>query len=261
MTQERRVSTKRGRLFVKIWDSETAQAGESAPIVLFHDSLGCVELWRDFPEQLSQATGRSVMAYDRLGFGRSDPHPGQLNSHFIREEIDDAFPALREELGFDHFVAFGHSMGGAMAAVCAGKFQSQCRGLVTESAQAFVEDRTLEGIRQAQRAFDDKGQLERLRKYHGDKASWVLRAWIDTWFSPEFRGWSLDTDLPLVRCPVLAIHGENDEYGSIRHPERIGALVEGAATVEILRNCGHVPHREQPGIVLNAVQAFLLDCR
>jgi pimeloyl-ACP methyl ester carboxylesterase len=257
MIEERWLNGDLGRLFVKTWGTELPAASGSAPIVLFHDSLGCVELWRDFPDRLAAATGRVVIAYDRLGFGQSDPHPGRLRGNFVRAEIDQVFPMLLQQLGLDDFVAFGHSVGGAMATVCAGKFPQQCRALVTESAQAFAEDRTLEGIRNAKRAFENEGQLERLRKYHGDKASWVLSAWTDTWLAPDFSSWSLDADLPLVRCPVLAIHGEHDEYGSIRHPERIGALVGGPATVEILPNCGHVPHREKADIVIGAVRNFL----
>lgn len=225
--------------------------------MLLHDSLGCVELWRDFPERLSQATGRGVVAYDRLGFGKSDPHPGTLTLSFISEEASGSFSALRDRLELERFVAFGHSVGGAMAAVCAATFPGQCRALVTESAQAFVEDRTLEGIRNAKQAFVQQGQLDRLKKYHGDKAAWVLSAWVDTWLCAGFQGWNLDEDLPLVRCPVLAIHGAQDEYGSIRHAERIAALAGGAVITELLLDCGHVPHREQMSTVIDAVKAFL----
>ncbi|MFO1154976.1 MAG: alpha/beta hydrolase [Rhodospirillales bacterium] len=256
MRQERWIITGQGRLFATSWGYDQEAEMRRAPVVLFHDSLGCVELWRDFPKRLSQATGRGVIAYDRLGCGRSDAREGELNIDFIREEAR-TFQVLREQLGFDSFVAFGHSVGGGMAVVCAGTFPTQCRALVTESAQAFVEDRTIKGILDAEQAFAAEGTLNRLRRYHGDKAAWVLRAWIDTWLSPAFADWTLDDDLRRVRCPLLAIHGENDEYGSNRHPERIGALTSGPAVLRILADCGHIPHREKENVVLDAVGAFL----
>jgi pimeloyl-ACP methyl ester carboxylesterase len=123
--------------------------------------------------------------------------------------------------------------------------------------QPLVEERTRDGIRVAEKVFAQPDQFERLRKYHGDKAEWALNAWVGTWLSPDFAGWSLDLDLPHVRCPVLAIHGEDDEYGSVAHPRRIASLVAGPATVEIIPGCGHVPHRECEGHLVDRVCAFL----
>ncbi|WP_321812630.1 MULTISPECIES: alpha/beta hydrolase [unclassified Burkholderia] len=276
VTEETWVETPQGRLFAKRWRGVPAQATAAtgpaapvqaapmpaapmpaAPIVLLHDSLGCVELWRDFPAQLARATQRDVIAYDRLGFGRSDRHPGQLGTTFVRDEADQGFRALLERFGIDAFVAFGHSVGGGMAVGCAAAYPARCRALVTVAAQAFVEDRTLDGIREAGQQFDAPGQLERLVRYHGDKAEWVLRAWVGTWLSPAFRGWSLDDALPRVRCATLAIHGEQDEYGSDVHPKRIAARVAGPSSFLLLDGCGHMPHRERSGDVLAAVATFL----
>lgn len=254
-TTENRIHTSRGRLFVKRWVARNDAT--RAPVVLFHDSLGSVELWRDFPERLALATGRDVVAYDRPGFGRSDPRHDTLHANFIRDEAAGALPAVLEQLAAKAFVAFGHSVGGAMATACAAAFPERCRALVTEAAQTFVEDRTLEGIRNAREAFTQPGQLERLEKYHGDKAAWVLRAWIDTWLSDDFQCWNLDDELRRVRCPVLALHGDSDEYGSARHLERFAALPAGPVVTRLLPGCGHVPHREQPDAVIDAVQAFL----
>ncbi|WP_290653181.1 alpha/beta hydrolase [Aquisalimonas sp.] len=251
------VNIPQGRVFVKIWGAGDESSAEDVSIILLHDSLGCVELWRDFPERLALATGGRVIAYDRLGFGQSDPYPGALGLDFVSEEASGPFSAVCDHLGLGHFVAFGHSVGGSMAAVCAATYPARCCALVTESAQAFVEERTLEGIREAWQEFMQEGQLERLKKYHGDKAAWVLSAWVDTWLSDGFRHWNLDAYLPLVRCPVLVIHGEQDEYGSVLHPERIASLTAGRAVAEILPNCGHVPHREQEATVINTVKAFL----
>ena len=225
--------------------------------MLFHDSLGCVDLWRDFPAELCLATGRRVIAYDRLGFGRSDPRTDPPSLDFVAEEAALYFPVIREQLGLERFIAFGHSVGGGMALHCAARFAEHCEALVTEAAQVFAEDRTLEGIREAKGQFKDPAQLERLAKYHGQKAKWVLDAWTETWLHPGFASWSLDGVLPQVRCPVLAIHGELDEYGSTRHPRLIGERCGGLAQVEVLADTRHVPHRERAEAVLRLVSEFV----
>jgi len=254
---ERAVPTPRGRLHAVEWSPADAAAPARTPLVLLHDSLGCVALWRDFPDALARATGRRVIAYDRLGFGRSDPHPGALPASFIHDEAREGFRHLRAAFALDRFIAFGHSVGGGMAVGCAAVHPEACEGLVAMSAQAFVEDRTRQGIRAAREAFARPGQVERLAKYHGDKARWVLGAWIDTWLAPGFAGWTLDDDLRRVRCPSLVLHGDCDEYGSALHPRRIAARVAGPASLHLLEGCGHVPQREQPDAVLSKVRHWL----
>lgn len=254
VTRDHQIETPCGALFARRWTpSETA----GNPIVLMHDSLGCVALWRDFPAQLAECTGREVIAYDRLGFGESEPSARMLGAGFIADEVEMGFVPLRTQLEIDRLVLFGHSVGGAMAAVCAARFPEACEALITESAQAFAEERTLSGIREARDAFAEPGQLERLARYHGDKANWVLSAWVDTWLSGPFRSWTLDEVLPLVRCPLLALHGECDEYGSRAHPDRFVALSGGEAQALLIPDCGHVAHKEKPAVVLKAVADFL----
>jgi pimeloyl-ACP methyl ester carboxylesterase len=255
-TQEHWVELPQGRLFARSRVPEAAEAGRAA-ILLFHDSLGCVALWRDFPERLAEVTGRRVVAYDRLGFGRSDPHPGPLAPDFITAEATGSVPALCAQLGLEALVPFGHSVGGAMAVAVAARWPERCSAVITMAAQAFVEDRTTAGVREARDAFRAPGQIERLARHHGTKARWVLESWTGTWLSPRFAGWTLDADLACIRCPLLALHGDRDEYGSRRHPERIVAHAGGPAAMEIIADCGHLPHREQPEAAIRAVARFL----
>jgi pimeloyl-ACP methyl ester carboxylesterase len=225
--------------------------------VLLHDSLGCVELWRDFPARLAAATGRRVIAYDRLGFGRSGARVYPPSFDFIAEEATTGFAALRERLGLERFAVLGHSVGGGMAVNIAARHAQACTALVTIAAQAFVERRTLDGLHAARAAFAEPGAVERLARYHGDKARWVLSAWLDTWLDPAFADWSLAPVLPRVRCPLLVLHGELDEYGSTAHPRLIGELAGQPAGVQILPGVGHVPQREQPDEVVRRVATFL----
>ncbi|WP_313069692.1 alpha/beta hydrolase [Melaminivora sp.] len=251
-----RIATRHGHVLARRWQPPPARA-PAAPIVLLHDSLGCIALWRDFPALLAQSTGRAVIAYDRPGFGQSEPRSDRLPADFVAREAVEAFAAVREQLGLEDFIVFGHSVGGGMAVHCAARYPKACRALITESAQAFVEERTREGIRQAQAAFADPGERARLQRHHGDRTDWVLDAWIGTWLSPRFADFSLRDVLPQVRCPALVLHGSEDEYGSEAHPRLIAGHLGGPAQVHILPGTGHVPHRECPQQVLGLVTDFL----
>jgi len=237
--------------------------GPLPPIVLLHDSLGAVSLWRDFPLQLSQRSGRAVVAYDRYGFGQSSARQDRLATGFIAGEARPWLQAVLQQLGLAQVVLFGHSVGGGMAVSAAAAMPEQVVAVITESAQAFVEDRTLQGIRQAHQQFADPAQLARLARHHGQdpgQAQWVLDAWTETWLAPQFANWSLALPLARLRCPVLAIHGDQDEYGSLAHPAMIATQPQafpGQGHSLILQGCGHVPHREQPDAVLRAVVDFL----
>lgn len=250
------VETSGGQIFTRKW--EPGGEGRAAPpFILLHDSLGSVELWRDFPERLADATGRAVIAYDRLGFGRSDERRDRSNAGFVSHEGRQSLPALMPTFGFTRAILLGHSVGGGMAVAAAAAMPERVEAVITLAAQAFVEDRTLEGIRTAKAQFAAPGQVERLARYHGDKARWVLDAWIETWLSDAFAPWTIDEELRGLKCPILAIHGESDEYGSRAHPERIGRLSASFSDVHLLNGCGHFPHREKPDVVLNAIAAFL----
>ena len=245
-----------GRLFAREWPAADADVAQP-PLVLLHDSLGSVALWREFPALLAVATGRRVIAYDRAGFGQSDARAAPPSFDFIVEEATTWFPIVRRHFGIDHFAVLGHSVGGGMAVNIAARHSDSCTALVTIAAQAFVEDRTLAGLRAARVSFAEPGALERLARHHGDKAAWVLSAWLDTWLDPAFAHRSLARVLPGVRCPVLAMHGELDEYGSSAHPAMIARLAGGPARMEMLAGLGHVPQRERPEEIVRRVATFL----
>ncbi len=256
ISHEQYIQTQQGQLYSKCWQVEGSL---KAPIILIHDSLGCVALWRDFPAQLAQVTQRSVIAYDRLGFGQSSVHPKSLALDFVVTEATHAFQAVLQAFDIDEFVVFGHSVGGGMAVACAATYPQQCVALITEAAQAFNEDKTKHAIQVAAESFKDPQQLARLAKYHADKAQWVLDAWVNTWLSAGFSAWHLDEQAQKVQAPSLILHGEYDEYGSLAHPECFAAHIGTFATVKILEGCHHVPHKEQPDYVLKTIQDFLAN--
>jgi pimeloyl-ACP methyl ester carboxylesterase len=257
-----------GTVFARSWTPNGDGGQNATPLILIHDSLGCVGLWRDFPAALAQHLNRPVFVYDRLGFGKSSPRDALPGPNFIHEEAEVIIPAIRQKLGITQFVSLGHSVGGTMALLSAAQAGADCQGVISESAPVFVEARTVTGIEQAVKQFEEPEQFDRLRKWHGDKARWVLDAWDKVWRAEAFANWSLTPFLANVKCPVLAIHGDRDEYGSIRFPEAICEHVGGFAQMEILKEIGHVPHRENPALVIELVAKFLQnpgrlrsDCR
>lgn len=253
--QEHSIDVLGGQLFVRQWQIKNSVA---APIILLHDSLGSVEQWRTFPQALAQQTKRNVIAYDRLGFGQSTPQNTLAPANFISQEADLYLPALIQAFGLNTYVLFGHSVGGSMSLISASRSTSNCVAVITEAAQVFVEELTLQGVNDAKTAFANPAQFSKLERWHGERAQWVLDSWTGAWLSPAFRSWTLEPYLENIRCPVLAIHGEKDEFGSCSFPERIIQGISSNGHLAMLPY-GHVPHREDPQAVLNLVHEFLSD--
>lgn len=252
--EEFKIDVTGGKVYVKVWIPETTST--ASPLILLHDSLGSVDLWKGFPSVLAENLSRCVIAYDRLGFGMSDSRVELPSMDFIAEEAVKYFPAIKEYLSIQHYIILGHSVGGSMAVNIASR-DPDCEAVITVSAQAFVEDITIKGIEDAKKAFEKPEQITRLEKWHGSKAKWVLHAWTDIWLSAEFANWSLQSSISNVCCPVLAIHGENDEYGSTAFPEYISRNAGGKSSMLLLKNCGHMPHKEKSREVICAVEEFL----
>jgi len=247
-----------GSVYVKKWTPEKLLF--NLPVILMHDSLGSVDLWRDFPELLAKRLSRTVIAYDRLGFGKSDKRKDLPSLNFIEEEALKYFPEIKSGLMISEYILLGHSVGGGMAVNIASR-DKDCKGVVTVASQAFVEELTVKGIEKTKKEFSKPGQIQRLERWHGKKAGWVLDAWTDIWLSPEFSGWSLENCMENVTCPLLAVHGEDDEYGSRAFAEFIAGRAGGISEMLILKNCGHMPHREKTDEVINHVKRFLSDNR
>ena len=257
------LNTPFGQLFAKRWTPAGSQQPpamsppRATPFLLLHDSLGSVELWRDFPQRLAEVSGRDVIAYDRLGFGLSDPVTEPIDINFIALEAERFIPLICDYFQLERFIAFGHSVGGCMAVYTAAQHPQRCEALITESTQAYVEELTRDGIRDAEELFREQKQLDRLARYHGERTRWVLDSWINSWLSPTFDHWTLDSALANVTCPTLVLHGELDEYGSVAQPEHIATGIQAEVQLELLPGIRHFPHRESPDLILDKVTSFL----
>jgi pimeloyl-ACP methyl ester carboxylesterase len=235
----------------------TIEVDSSRPTIVFlHDSLGCIPVWRDFPEQLCAATQRGGVVYDRQGYGGSSPFSRTRDVGYLEREAD-TLAALLRKLGLAKSVLFGHSDGGSVALIAAAKYPELIAGVITEGAHVFVEEITLEGIRQAQKLFAQTDLRKRIQKYHGDNTDGVISAWIDTWLSQEFRDFNMEHFLPAIKCPVLAIQGVGDEYGSESQVDAIVGQVSGPATKDMVKYARHTPHKEAPDYTLKITGAYI----
>jgi pimeloyl-ACP methyl ester carboxylesterase len=224
-------------------------------IVMLHEGLGSLSMWRDFPGRLGSATRSSVIVYSRHGYGRSAPLRGPRAVRYMHEEALQVLPQFLDALGIDNPILFGHSDGGSIALLHAGGSGRKIRGAVVLAPHVFVEEVSVSSIAAAKIAFETTNLRERLARYHDDVDA-VFRGWNDIWLDPEFRSWNIEEYLPRVTCPVLAIQGESDEYGSM---EQIRRIERGARDVEsiALASCRHSPHRDKPEEVLRAVADWL----
>lgn len=229
----------------------------AAPVLLLHEGLGSVGLWRDFPAALASRTGRAVAAYSRLGHGASDPRGAALPVRFMHDEAERTVPAVLDGLAVERAVLFGHSDGGSMALLAAAAFPHRVAALILEAPHVFVEPISIASIARMRDVYDTTGLRQRLARHHGDNVDEAFRGWNDVWLDPEFLAWNIEEALPRVTCPVLVIQGDADEYGTARQMEAIAAGVTGAVETHLLADCGHSPHRDQPARVLDLAAAFL----
>jgi pimeloyl-ACP methyl ester carboxylesterase len=222
---------------------------------MLHEGLGCVAMWRDFPQRLAATTGCRVIAWSRAGYGHSHPCAEARTPRYMHREALEALPALLGELKIERPLLFGHSDGGSIALIFAGAFPALPAGVVVLAPHEFVEEITLAGIREARTAWATSDLPHKLGRYHADVGR-VFADWNDTWLSPAFRAWNIEEYLPAIRCPLLAIQGEDDEYATMR---QIDVLAEQVPDTMLLKlsHCGHSPHRDQAAMVLWAVDNFV----
>lgn len=230
----------------------------AATIVLLHEGLGSVDLWRDFPERLAAATGCGVFVYSRAGYGRSDTTPLPRPLTYMHDEAQDVLPGLLDAIGFRRGLLLGHSDGASIATIYAGSVQDhRVRGLVLLAPHFFVEDISIEAIEQARHDYTNGDLRSRLAKYHGDKVDCAFLGWNDAWLDPVFRDWDITESIAHIRVPILILQGSDDPYGST--VQVTVAKDEAYCPVDgvVMDACGHAPHLDQPDRSIQAVTAFV----
>ncbi len=230
---------------------------ETAPtIVLLHEGLGCVALWRGFPEALSRATGFGVMAYSRAGYGRSDRAALPRPLDYMSREAMDVVPEVLDAIGFRRGVLLGQSDGATIATLYGGSVADhRVRGLILMAPHFFTEPEGLAEIARAKTAFETGDLRVRLAKHHQDPDT-AFRGWNDAWLDPGFRDWDVTDAVDHLRVPTLAIQGRDDAYGTLAQIDTLEARSYAPVDRLVLDRCGHAPFKDQPEAVLEAIAAF-----
>ena len=233
---------------------EIARA-ERPTLVFLHEGLGSVAMWRDFPARTAHATNCNVLIYSRHGYGNSDPLSAPRTVRYMHDEALVALPQFLDALSLSRPILVGHSDGASIALIHAGGAGRPLAGLVLMAPHVLVEDVSVASIAAARVAYETTDLRAKLARHHADVDS-AFWGWNRIWLHPDFRPWNIEEYLPRIDCPVLAIQGEDDEYGTM---EQLARLERGVRDLECvaLADCRHSPHKDQPAAVIDAITRFV----
>lgn len=227
-------------------------------LVFLHEGLGCVALWKDFPARVAAATGCEVLVFSRIGYGKSDPVEVPRPLAYMHIEGLQVVSKVLDAAGVEEAVLVGHSDGGSIALVNAGGVKDpRVTGLVLLAPHVFNEELCVDSIRKAKAAYETTDLRTKLARFHGDNVDCAFWGWNHAWLDPGFMQWNIEEYLSGVRVPVLAIQGEDDEYGTLSQLDAIERQVNGPFERRVLPACGHSPHRDQPEATLEAIAGFV----
>ena len=247
--------------FLTVGDAklEYRVAGDTAAppaIVMLHEGLGSAALWGDFPHKLAAATGVTVFAYSRAGYGASSTVALPRPLTYMHDEARSVLPPLLDAIGFQRGLLLGHSDGASIAAIYAGSVQDhRVRGLVLIAPHFVVEDVGLVAIRAAKAAYESGDLKVRLARRHKHVDA-AFHGWNGAWLDPGFRSWDITDALAYIRVPIEIVQGENDQYGTIRQVEIAQEECYCPVEVAMIAGAGHSPQREKAEVTLAAIADF-----
>ncbi|OUR77022.1 alpha/beta hydrolase [Alphaproteobacteria bacterium 46_93_T64] len=225
-------------------------------IVLLHEGLGSVELWRDFPEKLAAETGFGVFVYSRQGYGRSDPIKLPRPLSYMNVEGEQVLPMVLDEIGLKSGFLLGHSDGGSIAAIYAACHQDdRLKAISLIAPHFFSEPISTAAIRKVSDKYERSDLRQKLSKYHAD-VDGAFRGWCDSWLDPEFAHWNIEDFISNIRVPVLAVQGREDEYGTLKQMETLQVEINSPLQIEVFDKCGHSPHLEYPDRLIPLLSCF-----
>ena len=238
----------------------SADAGR--PLIVFlHEGLGSVAMWKDFPQRLCEATNCRGLVYSRPGYGKSTPRASDdaWQPDFMHRQAFEVLPALLKALDIDTEKQkpwlFGHSDGGSIALLFAARYPNNTAGTIVLAPHILVEDVSISSIEKAKVAYQTTDLRSKLARFHDDVDS-AFWGWNNIWLNPDFRHWNLTQAIKTITCPVLAVQGLDDEYGTLEQIHGIKRVLPATQLLE-LADCGHSPHRDQPEALINACSAFI----
>ena len=254
MTLEKKIQLDTHQVNVQFLFAEVVK-NDSILLVFLHEALGSIGQWRNFPQLLCNQMGLNGIVYDRRGHGKSDAESDKRGVDYLHQAAHVEFKKLMDILIplEKKIVLIGHSDGGTIALLYASKYPKQIAGIATMAAHVLVEKETLAGIHPAIDAYE-KGKLDGLIKFHGDKTNDLFYAWANTWLKPDFESWNIVEEIKGIRCQTIAIQGEEDQYGTKKQVDEIVNSLTNAQGV-MLENCKHHPHLEKTQEVIDLIQS------
>jgi len=228
-------------------------AGAGPTIVMLHEGLGSITQWRNFPEQLHTATGLPVLLYDRAGYGRSEPGPSNYSADFMHLEALETLPLVLERFNIDQPILIGHSDGASISLIAAASELLDPVAVVTIAAHIFVEQAGLDGV---QRATSNREHIVTGMARHHNQPDTAFDRWSNIWLDPSFGPFDIRQNLDQITCPLLVTQGDQDEYAT---PEMVNGLLRRVphAVGKFIPNCGHIAHKDQPGVLVEEIVSFL----
>ncbi|WP_413532545.1 alpha/beta fold hydrolase [Empedobacter brevis] len=230
---------------------------ERPTLIFLHDSLGCTQLWRDFPKEVAEKTDCNLFIYDRKGYGKSSPFTIDRRELTYMHDEADFLNDLVRHFNFKEIILFGHSDGGTIALLYASKYHQNLTGIIVVGSHIIVEEATLNGIKDAVVAYRDTNLKERLTKYHGDNTEKVFEMWTKTWLRPDFIDFDIRKELKNIECPTLVIQGIDDEFGTIEQVNGIINNVKGTKESYLVPDAKHTPYKENRIPTLDKTVAFI----
>jgi len=232
----------------------------SKPVIVFlHEGLGSRHQWKEFPDKLNTLDKFPMLFYSRIGYGKSDYWKNDIPENFLRYDAFTTLPLLINQLEINNnIILFGHSDGATISLLAASIPLPNLLGIMVEAPHVIIEQKSIEGVIGARALLDSPDLLEKMNKYQNGKAEQLIEAWATFWTDPKHRNWEMKKELKKIHCPTLLIQGDDDNFGTYKQLDTISSLIESNVVQQLrLKNCGHIPHREQIDKVTEVCSTFI----
>ncbi|PIF02531.1 MAG: alpha/beta hydrolase [Paludibacter sp.] len=253
MIKEELIKIKDYSLFVR----QIIKDKEKPTIVYLHDSWGCVETWKDFPEQLSDKYNCNALIYDRRGYGKSDKFKSlERDKTYLHQSAEELISVV-DYFGLEKVILYGHSDGASISTIFAQNYPKRVSAILLEGNHSFVEEKTKKGVKDCREKAKNNSLISSLKKYHSEKAEPLFRIWHEIWLNSKFTDWNIVEELNKIECPVLAFQGVNDEFGTVKQLEVIEQNVTSFKMTKEIENAGHTPRKENRQKTLEVIEQFM----
>ena len=226
-------------------------------LILLHEGLGSVSMWKDVPEKIYDNTGYNVVTYSRAGYGKSSTVILPRPLDYMSIEAKKYLPEVINQLHLKQYILIGHSDGGTIAALNSASVQSNdLKGIVLVAPHFFIEKFNIESIKKIRNKYEKEGLREKLSRYHDDVDN-AFYGWCDTWLNPNFHSWDITDEIQNIKKPVCAIQGNTDPYGSVKQIEVLEKKLYVNVSKLILEKCGHNPFFERTEKSIKYIKSFI----